>query len=100
AVRLVLDPERTLPTCQCLQEDTQSQRQELSTRVERKNGNRRGLPLRQHPGELAFGNGFVAVRRRRQPYSMAPVYERAGRVDVATRDWARHMDPHLSSPAD
>src|SRR5579864_251554 len=95
-----LDPQWTLPGRQRLQEDSQSQRQKLSTRVERENRIRRGSPLWQHPDELALGNGFVAVRRRQQPDSMAPVHERAGRVDVAARDWPRYMDPYLFSPVD
>ena len=58
--------------------------------------------------EVHFGSTRISlplamacsVSRRQQPDSMAPVHERACRVDVATRDRTRHMDPYLSSPAD
>ena len=41
-----LDPQWTLPRCESLQEDVQSQGQELPIRVHRENGDLRGSPLR------------------------------------------------------
>src|SRR6202051_2316979 len=56
-----LDPQRTLPGCQRLQEDVQPQRQEFPIRVNGENGDLCRRPFRQQPYERTARECFVTV---------------------------------------
>src|SRR5262249_17518938 len=89
-----LDPQRTLPGRERVQENPQPRRQESSTGIDSGDRELRGSPLRKQAGQLAAGDRFIAVRRGQEPDAVTPVHERADGVEVVTREWPRDMDPN------